>query len=167
MRLIHLHTFWTILIDILAWAVIHLGVVYIMIRFPDKRFHPRSRLFRPFSWERSGPFYEKILRIKKWKEFLPDGARVSTRRGFPKKRLREKSRPYLERFVRETCRAELTHWIIILFAPFFFLWNKTGVGFFMIVYALAENIPLILAQRYNRQRLSRILSKKPADSDRL
>ena len=50
-------------------------------------------------------------------------------------------------------------WIMVLFAPFFFLWNPLWVGFFMIPYALAENIPLIMAQRYNRYRLRRVLSE--------
>ena len=53
----------------------------------------------------------------------------------------------------ETCRAELTHWLTMVFAPFFFLWNKPFVGWIMIAYALAENVPLIMAQRYNRSRL--------------
>jgi glycosyl-4,4'-diaponeurosporenoate acyltransferase len=59
--------------------------------------------------------------------------------------------------LRETCRAELTHWLTLLFAPFFFFWNPLWVGFFMIFYALAENLPLIMAQRYNRARLRRII----------
>lgn len=75
----------------------------------------------------------------------------------PKKRLHDKNPAYLRAFYRETCRAELTHWATILFAPLFFLWNPFWVGVFMIFYALAENIPLIMAQRYNRNRLRRIL----------
>jgi glycosyl-4,4'-diaponeurosporenoate acyltransferase len=159
MRLIYLGTFWTITLDIFIWLVIHLGVVYVMTRFSNKVFNPPSWLFLPRSWEGEGRLYEKIFKIKKWKEYLPDGARVAKKRGFPKKRLQEKSPPYLDLFIRETCRAELTHWIIFLFAPFFILWNKIGVGFIMILYALIENLPLILAQRYNRLRLQKILIK--------
>jgi glycosyl-4,4'-diaponeurosporenoate acyltransferase len=163
MRLIFLDTFWTIVLDFLIWGVIHLGVVFVMTRFSDKGFNPRRWLFLPRPWEREGLLYEEILKIKKWKEYLPDGARVTKKRGFPKKRLQERSSPYLNLFVRETCRAELTHWIIMLFAPFFFLWNKTWVGFIMTIYALAENLPLIMAQRYNRLRLLRVLSKKTSE----
>jgi glycosyl-4,4'-diaponeurosporenoate acyltransferase len=157
MRLIYLDTFWAITLDVILWAVIHLGVVFVMNRFSDKDFDPRSWLFRARSWEREGRLYEKQFKIKNWKEYLPDGARVTKKRGFPKKRLRGNSAPYLVLFIRETCRAELTHWILIFFAPFFFVWNKAGVGFIMIVYALSENLPLIMAQRYNRLRLQRVL----------
>jgi glycosyl-4,4'-diaponeurosporenoate acyltransferase len=99
----------------------------------------------------------KLFKIKKWKEKLPDGSKLLKYNSFPKKRLAERSRPYFVSFLQETCRAELTHWVIILFAPLFFIWNKTEVGFIMIFYALIENLPLIMAQRYNRYRLERIL----------
>jgi glycosyl-4,4'-diaponeurosporenoate acyltransferase len=121
MRLIYLDTFWTITLDFFIWLVIHLGVVFVMTRFSNKVFNPLSGLFLARSWEGEGRVYEKIFKIKKWKEYLPDGARISKEKGFPKKRLQEKSPPYLDLFIRETCRAELTHWIILLFAPFFFL----------------------------------------------
>jgi glycosyl-4,4'-diaponeurosporenoate acyltransferase len=59
--------------------------------------------------------------------------------------------------LQETCRAELTHWLTLLFAPLFFFWNPLWVGFFMIFYASMENFPLIMTQRYNRARLRRIM----------
>ena len=100
-----------------------------------------------------GRLYEKVFLIKRWKSILPDGAKWMKGRGFPKKELASRDIHYLETFAVETCRAELTHWTIILFAPFFFLWNKPVVGWIMIVYALTENVPLIIAQRYTRCRL--------------
>ena len=63
-------------------------------------------------------------------------------------------------FLQETCRAELTHWVILLFGPFFFLWNPLWVGFLMIAYAIIENLPLVMAQRYNRIRLLRLLDRE-------
>jgi glycosyl-4,4'-diaponeurosporenoate acyltransferase len=69
------------------------------------------------------------------------------------------NRDYLETFVIETCRAELTHWLAMVPVPVFFLWNKWPVGVFMIFYALAANMPCILVQRYNRARLVRVLAK--------
>lgn len=95
---------------------------------------------------------------------LPDRAGVFKERGFPKKELKNKNKKYLLTFQIETCRGELTHWFIMLFAPLFFLWNPFFVGWIMIVYAAAENIPLIMTQRYNRHRLDRILKRKrPAE----
>jgi len=159
MRIITLPTLWTIILDIIAWFIIHMGVVYFMIRIPAEHFDPQSRLFRIRKWEEKGIFYQKYFRIKKWKAYLPDGAPFLGNRGFPKKELREKTPAYLQSFLTETCRAELTHWVTMGFAPFFFLWNTPWVGFFMIFYISMENLPLIMAQRYNRSRLSSILAK--------
>ena len=159
MRLIHLSTLWTVVIDILAWFVIHMGVVHAMIRIPAKHFDPASWLCRSRKWERDGRMYHGVFKIRKWKKYLPDGSPLVGNRGFPKSKLSSRNRAYLEAFLVETCRAEWTHWIIALFAPFFFLWNPFAVGFIMIFYAAAENLPLIMAQRYNRCRLRHLLCR--------
>jgi glycosyl-4,4'-diaponeurosporenoate acyltransferase len=70
--------------------------------------------------------------------------------------LKETSKHYLDSFIRETCRAELTHWIVFLFGPLFLMWNLWWVGIIMIVYATLANIPCVITQRYNRIRLQRI-----------
>jgi glycosyl-4,4'-diaponeurosporenoate acyltransferase len=159
MRLIYLPTFWTIVIDFIAWFIIHIGVVAIMVRIPAKHFDPYRWLYRNRKWEKGGDIYQEVFRIKKWKQHLPDGARVFGRLGFQKKQLKGKNMEYFEAFLTETCRAELTHWILVLFAPFFFLWNKPEVGLFMIFYALLENLPFIIAQRYNRYRFRHLLEQ--------
>jgi len=135
-----------------------------MIRIPTKHFNPNHWLYRGRKWERDGDIYQDVFKIKKWKKHLPDGSRILGRFGFSKKQLRGKSTGYFEAFSIETCRAELTHWIFILFAPFFFLWNRPGVGLFMIFYALFENIPFIMAQRYNRYRFARLLKQEKLKS---
>ena len=157
MRLIHLPTFWTVLVDFIAWFIIHVGVALALVRVSAERFDPNGWLFKSRDWEGGGELCPRFFKIRKWKAHLPDAAPLLKQWGFPKKRLAEKSDNYFLAFVRETCRAEATHWIIVLFAPFFFLWNPLPVGFFMILYALAENIPLIMAQRYNRCRLRRVI----------
>jgi glycosyl-4,4'-diaponeurosporenoate acyltransferase len=159
MRLIYLPTFWTIVIDFIVWFIIHIGVVAIMVRIPAKHFNPNHGLYRGRRWEREGDVYREVFKIKKWKQHLPDGARFLGRLGFQKKQLNSKSMEYFEAFLIETCRAELTHWILILFGPFFFLWNRPGVGLFMIFYALFENVPFIIAQRYNRYRFRSLLEQ--------
>lgn len=159
MRIILLSTFWTIALDILAWLLIHMAVVMLMVRIPRERFDPGGVLYRVRSWEDRGRTYERIFRIKSWKSLLPDGATWMQGRGFPKRELASRDASYMEAFLIETCRAELTHWTIVLFAPFFFLWNKPLVGWIMIGYALAENLPLIMAQRYNRARLAEVCRK--------
>ena len=160
MRLIHLPTFWTILIDIAVWFIIHMGVVFFAVRIRARSFNPNGFFYRPRTWEKGGVLYRKFFKINRWKEHAPDGAGFLKDRGFPKKRLKDTSNAYLNDFLIETCRAEMTHWIIILFAPFFFLWNRFWVGVIMILYAVAENIPLIMVQRYNRCRFRRIMGKR-------
>jgi glycosyl-4,4'-diaponeurosporenoate acyltransferase len=160
MRLIHLPTFWTVVIDIIAWFVIHMAVVHIMVRIPAKHFDPANWLCRSRTWERDGRMYHDVFRIRKWKKYLPDGSALLGNKGFPKMKLGSRHRAYFEAFLVETCRAEWTHWIITLFAPFFFLWNSFAVGFIMIFYAAAENLPLIMAQRYNRCRFRHLLHRE-------
>jgi len=153
--LVHLTTAITILIDIAAWFVIHIGVSYIMTHQPLSSFNTRSWLYRKRDWERNGRLYEKLFRLKAWKKRLPDGAAVF-KNGFEKKHLRENNKDYFNCFIRETCRAELTHWIVFLFGPLFLIWNLWWVGIVMILYAAMANLPCIITQRYNRIRLQRI-----------
>ena len=153
--LVHLPTIVTIGIDIVAWFVIHMGVSYIMTRQPLTLFNGNSWLYRKRDWERNGKFYEKFFRLKSWKRRLPDGAAIF-KNGFEKKHLKESNKVYLDSFLQETCRAELTHWIVFLFGPLFLIWNLWWVGIVMISYATVVNIPCIITQRYNRIRLQRI-----------
>jgi glycosyl-4,4'-diaponeurosporenoate acyltransferase len=160
MRFVHLSTFWTVILDIVVWFVIHLGVAFLLVRVRAMSFDPESWLCGCKRWEKEGSLYQRLFRIRNWKHRLPDAAPFLGERGFPKKKLLEKSSTYLSSFLTETCRAEIVHWVIILFSPLFFLWNPCWVGFLMIFYALAENLPMIMAQRYNRYRLRRVLKRR-------
>ena len=153
--LVHLPTAITILIDVIAWFVIHMSVSYIMTRRHLTSFNIDSWLYRKRVWEKNGWIYEKLFKVLSWKKILPDGAAIF-KGGFEKKRLKESNMGYLASFVKETCRAELTHWVVLLFGPLFFIWNIWWVGILMIAYAILANIPCIITQRYNRIRLRRI-----------
>jgi glycosyl-4,4'-diaponeurosporenoate acyltransferase len=161
--LIHLPTFPTILIDIAAWFVIHMGVSYLMTHVPLISFDAKSWLYAQRKWEKDGRIYERAFGLKKWKERLPDGAALF-KEGFEKKHLRKLDNEYLNNFIRETCRAELTHWIVLLFGPVFLVWNLWWVGIVMIVYAISANLPCIISQRYNRIRLKRVYSRLVVES---
>jgi glycosyl-4,4'-diaponeurosporenoate acyltransferase len=165
MRLIHLSTFWTVVVDCIAWFLIHLGVAWLLVRIRARSFDPENWLCRSQGWERNGTLYQGFFKIRSWKHRLPDAAPLLGEHGFPKKRLRDRSPAYLTSFLTETCRAETVHWVIILFSPLFFLWNPLWVGFLMICYALAENLPMIMAQRYNRCRLHRVLNGRTERKD--
>jgi glycosyl-4,4'-diaponeurosporenoate acyltransferase len=158
MRIFELPLILTILIDFAAWFVIHMGTGILPMNLPDRLFEHDSYLYRSRDWERSGEIWQTLLRVRAWKDRLPDGAALF-KKGFPKKKLRGKDPAFLATFIRETRRAELTHWIAMPPALLFFLWNPPPVGWIMIVYALVVNTPCIIAQRYNRTRLQRVLKK--------
>lgn len=160
MRILYLPTFWNIIIDCIAWFIIHIGVARLAVTIPVESFDPANWLYRNRNWELKGKFYSRYVAIRTWKHLLPDGSSFLGDKGFPKKRLGNKDDEYLGLFLHETCRAEMTHWIILLFGPLFFLWNPTWVGFIMVGYAVVENIPLIMAQRYNRIRLLHVLERE-------
>jgi glycosyl-4,4'-diaponeurosporenoate acyltransferase len=162
--LFHLPTLPTILIDIMAWFAIHMGVSYLMTHILLSLFDAKSWLYKPRKWEKNGSIYEKIFALKSWKKRLPDGAAIF-KDGFEKKNLKKLNNVYLDNFIRETCRAELTHWIVFLFGPVFLVWNLWWVGIVMIVYAISVNLPCIISQRYNRVRLKRVYSKLVVESD--
>jgi glycosyl-4,4'-diaponeurosporenoate acyltransferase len=147
-----------ILINAGAWFVVHMLLAAAAMRLSRALFNPEGRLFRTRSWEREGKLYREVFRVHRWKSALPDGAALFTG-GFRKKRLEKRNREYLHDFLLETCRAEATHWTVILLSPVFFLWNGRGAGAVNVLYALIANLPCIIAQRYNRPLLRRILAR--------
>jgi glycosyl-4,4'-diaponeurosporenoate acyltransferase len=152
MALRELSAGWTVLLNAGAWLAIHLGVSFLASRLPLSWFDPRSWLFRTRRWEHGGRVYDTVFRIRTWKRRLPDGAALF-RTGFRKRRMTGRSPAYCRTFVRETCRAELCHWLVFALVPLFFLWNPRWVAWPMVPYALAVNLPCIAAQRFNRPRL--------------
>jgi glycosyl-4,4'-diaponeurosporenoate acyltransferase len=140
------------------------GAALFCFYLPNRFFSPQSPIFRAFSWEKEGRIYEKYLRVSRWKQILPDGSIVAKSRGFRKKKLQSFTFEYLERFMVESCRAEMTHLLAIL--PFWVFWFFTPpyVPWMMLVYALIVNIPCIIVQRYNRPRIMRILQKRESMS---
>ena len=94
---------------------------------------------------------------------MPEGGGVF-RGGFEKRKADTRSINYLETFARETCRAELVHWVIILLLPLFFVWNPPLGVLIMLPLVVVLNLPFIMIQRYNRPRLVKILNKKVEDS---
>jgi len=109
--------------------------------------------FRPRKWEQ--PLY-RFLRVKHWKRNLPtyDPSQFS---------LEENT---LRQVIDNMCNAELVHEGIILFSflPLAFSIPFGDFPVFLITSILAAAFDgiFVIAQRYNRPRLQRILSKKEA-----
>jgi len=148
-----------IAVDAAAWCAIQAGAGYLVHRLPDASLAADRGLLRERSWERGGRLYRDRLAVARWKHRLPEGGAVF-RGGFDKRSLRGASSEHLERYRRETRRAELGHWLALAPLPLFALWNPPVLWPAMVVYAVAVNGPCIVAQRYNRLRLSRVLAAR-------
>ena len=153
--LIELPIAWIVVLNVGGWLAIQMGVAWVFTKLPVTWFNPVKAL----AWERGGRFYETVFRIKAWKDQLPDAARWFGG-GFAKGTLVGTQCDYLQRFIRETWRGELCHWTAMACAPMFFLWNPWWGDLIVVAYAIAANLPCILAQRYNRARFARLLARR-------
>lgn len=150
--------------NIFGWPMIHVVLSYVSLRLPPEQFARDNWITAPRSWESGGRVYRDSFRIRKWKQKLPDGAPWLG--GFSKKKLSARDPGYLEQFVIETRRAEVAHWCMLACFPIFFLWNPPWAWCVMCAYALAANLPCIVAQRYNRMAITRVLSSRIESSPR-
>jgi glycosyl-4,4'-diaponeurosporenoate acyltransferase len=159
MRILFLPDVWTFLLCFPVWALLQTGAALICLHLPDRFFSPHSVLFRSHSFEKAGRIYDRIFRVSRWKHLLPDGGQVWKKRGFKKKNLDNFSESNLNRFLVESARGEMTHWLAIF--PFWVFWLFTPpiVPWIMLAYALLVNLPCIIAQRYNRPRIHRLLER--------
>jgi glycosyl-4,4'-diaponeurosporenoate acyltransferase len=159
MQFFHPSQLVAILLIFAIWAAVPLAFAWLCLFLPDRLFDPYRFLWRAHRWERDGRVYESVVHVKRWKHLLPDGGGIFSSRGYQKRRLKDHSEENLRRFLIESARGELTHWLGILpfwvfglFAPPYIIW-------IMLAYALAVNLPCIIAQRYNRPRVSALLSR--------
>ncbi|WP_188889504.1 glycosyl-4,4'-diaponeurosporenoate acyltransferase CrtO family protein [Paenibacillus radicis (ex Gao et al. 2016)] len=157
MRLWMLTPAWTLFVNIGAWLVIHLGVSYLCLKLPDCWF---ARTGKDSSSRREMESRElrayNRIGIRLWKDWLPEGS-VLLKEAFSKRSLSSRHPHYYDKFALEAYRGEWTHWLCMVPAPLFFLWNEPLYGWAMVGYAVAANLPFIMVQRYNRFRLERII----------
>lgn len=163
--LIELSIGWVITLNIIAWLVIQFGLAWGFTQLAAERFDPHNFFALTKNWERDGSIYESAFGIKRWKDKLPDASRMF-RGGFAKATLQRASPEFLERFLRETWRGELVHWLALLFIPVFFIWNPWWGVAVNAAAALAVNLPCILALRYNRARFLRVIQRQHANNSR-
>ena len=125
-----------------------LAVGYLIPKLP---FDPRHPWFRPRPWE---PALYKALGVKRWKGKLPtyDPGEFS---------LKSQTK---EQILRNMCGAELVHEAIMVFSlvPIAFskVFGAAPVFWITSLAAIVFDSLFVMAQRYNRPRLARILSKQ-------
>ncbi len=147
----------TVAVDVIAWAVVHAGTGYLVHRLPVGRLGD-ARLYRARRFEAGGRFYRHTLRIHRWKDRVPEAGALFPG-GVSKRRLPPGERG-LDRFVVETRRAELGHWLAAAAGPVFVLWNPPVAAGLLALYGLAVNLPCIAIQRYNRLRATAVLRRR-------
>ena len=141
--------------NVLGWPILHIAIGFITLRVPAHIFASDTWLTTTRLWEEDGHVYRDCLAIRKWKYLLPDGAPWLG--GFAKKELLSRDPTCIAQFLIETRRAEIAHWLTLGCLPIFFFWNPPWARWVIAVYAFAANLPCILAQRYNRFVLNRII----------
>ncbi len=143
----------------LLWAVIQTLVSYICLKIPNRYFKPSKFPFASFEFEQEGDIYRKWFRVQSWKKYLPDGGALMGVE-FCKKNLEHVTHANLQRFLIESCRAEMSHVMAIFpFWAFGFI-APPEVIWIMLIYAIALNMPCIIAQRYNRPRIQGLMKKR-------
>jgi glycosyl-4,4'-diaponeurosporenoate acyltransferase len=145
-----------ILANVCGWPILQLSIAWAITHVSPDRFVNTTAIGQVRSKEVQ--FYRQQLHIRQWKSRLPDGA-MWVGGTFPRKRLHGSDPLYLSRFVAETRRSELAHWIMVACCPIFFLWNPVWAWPILACYAVASNGPCIVVQRYNRASACGLLSR--------
>lgn len=157
--IVHLSDPAAILVSCVAWVVIGLIPGYGLLRLPVSSFDHDTWLTRLRSFEHEGVWYQRHLRIRAWKDRLPEKGDLFPG-GFSKRHLVDRSDAHLRRFVTETRRAETVHWTNLAAGPLFLVWCRPLLGACMIVFGVVAHLPFVLVQRYNRGRLQRLLRRR-------
>ena len=100
--------------------------------------------------------YEKLFKVRSWKHLIPNGSALY-KGSFSIKNLPENSPVYLRRWLKESVRSEICHYLMIVPGFFFFLWNSVTVSWIMVGYAFLNNLVPIVLQRFNRPRMRKLL----------
>ena len=142
--------------NILVFFLFSILNTVLSLKVPPAFLDYRGRLYKERKWEEGGEVYQRLLKVKRWKDSLPELSDF-IRTIFPRKRIASHDKENLQKYLLESCRAELTHWGIILSSFLFGFWNDCIETAAMILIALGLNLPYVVIQRYNRPRIIRLL----------
>jgi glycosyl-4,4'-diaponeurosporenoate acyltransferase len=157
MPVIELRPFGVVVANVAFWALAHTASGYLAHRMSVSELEHDSALLRLKHWERGGSVYNRTVRIRRWKDRLPEAGAFFAG-GMSKRTMPSRRDGGVERFAVETRRAELAHWMSLIPLPLCALWNPPAGVAVMALYGLGVNAPFILVQRYNRARCQRVLA---------
>jgi glycosyl-4,4'-diaponeurosporenoate acyltransferase len=163
-RLWHPDDVAAVIIDIAVIATWSALVGYVFHRMPARWFGHDNALTKPRRWERDGRVWDDVLRVRRWKDRVPDAGGLFA--GGMRKRDVTHDPEQLARLVVETRRAELVHLAVLAISPVFLLWNPLWLAAVMVTYNIVANVPFMVIQRYNRPRLVRLLASTSRRSTR-
>ncbi len=147
---------WVVAIDVVAWTAWSVAAGWWMARRGPRHPEVDGPVLRLRPFERGGRWYERTLRVKRWKSWLPEAGRAFG--GRSKRHLPPGGARALPLFLADCRRAERTHWLIVAATPAFALWNPLGLFLAMVAFAVVANGPCLAVLRYNR---ARVLARQP------
>lgn len=156
--IVHLTDGWAVLLSSITWFGVSFVVGFTATRIPLDRLTP-GPVTRLRAWEQSGAWWQRHLRVRRWKDRLPEAGALFAG-GYSKRHVTSRSTDVLDRFRRETVRAERVHWLIMASTPIHLIWCRPTVFAGMVVFGLVSNVPFIIIQRVNRGRIDRLLARR-------
>ncbi|HPC38545.1 MAG TPA: hypothetical protein PLF21_04455 [Exilispira sp.] len=141
------------------WTFVFFSSAYIVHFLLEKFYNYKNFLFKAVKIEKEGKLYKNIFFIDRWKDKIPEAGKFLGLHPFSKRHFVSKKKEYVERFILETCRGELSHLLPFIFYPISLIWNPMIANIIMFLFVLIFNLPFILVQRYNRIRLTKLLHK--------
>jgi len=150
---------WAVALSSLTWFMTSLVVGKIAVTWTADRVARTGPFTTIRSWEHGGSFWQRHLRVRRWKGRLPEAGAFFAG-GTSKAHVGSRDTAVLRTFRGETVRAERVHWLIMASTPIHFVWCRPTLAAFMVVFGVGFNAPFIVVQRYNRGRLDKVLSRR-------
>lgn len=145
----------------IAYSCLPSALILVLVRLTPKKFYSfRNPLFHVFKFENK--IYE-FFKIRRWKNKIPE---LGSLANFKKDKIyNPKDKEYIKQFIVETCYAEATHSISMI-------WGFLCLAFIPAQYRLIIGFPIAtingflhflpsIIQRYMRPRLMHLLKRLP------
>lgn len=143
-------------VDFGMFMIFSVVITFLSNKVPEKLYYYKKWIYKEREWERGGKFYQDKFNVRRWKKYIPELADF-IKSVFPKKYIKGYDEEHISKYLTESCKAELTHWAIILSSLLFLLWKDFWPAMRMLVIAILLNLPFIIIQRYNRPRLIELM----------
>jgi glycosyl-4,4'-diaponeurosporenoate acyltransferase len=149
---------WAVALSSAVWALSSFALGWIATRWSFERLARPGPLTRLRRWERDGAWWNRHLRVRRWRDAIPEAG--SLLGGYSKRHLRSRRSEDLDRFRLETVRAERVHWLLLASSLLHLIWCRPAVAAGMLLFGAVANVPFIIVQRANRGRLERLLRRR-------